>query len=325
MKTLYPKIKPNREWMIDVDNEHRLYAEESGSIDGIPLVFLHGGPGVGCMPDHRRFCNPEKYRIILIDQRGCGRSEPHASLENNTTQALINDLEALRETLSIERWVLMGGSWGATLALAYAQSHPEKVMGMILRGVFLARQKDLDWFYGGGTSHVFPDHWQEFMQAISKKSEDISFDFFHQKLNGEDELARMAVAKAWANWNIKTATLEPNFQASSDDYARNTILSSAMISAHYGINKFFLEENQLIENASKLNGIPGIIIHGRYDMVAPVENAWILNQHWNTSELNIIRDAGHLSSEPGITDALIRATKKMHQELTHDCTDSTSN
>jgi proline iminopeptidase len=329
MKTLYPKIKPNREWMSQTEDGHQLYVEESGSVDGIPVIFLHGGPGVGCTANHRRFFDPQKYRIILMDQRGAGRSEPHASVENNHTQALINDLESLRKELEIKQWMIMGGSWGSTLALAYAQQHPESVMGMILRSIFLGRQQDIDWFYGGGTRQVFPEHWQDFMIALSKTNASVddpnqSFETFHKILSGENELARMAIAKAWADWNLKISTLEPHSLSQIDPQAKQAILSAAMISAHYCVNKFFLEENQLINNIDKLQNIPCIIIHGRYDMVSPVENAWTLHQAWPTSELNIIRDAGHLSSEPGITDALIRATKKMHRELSHDCTDPTS-
>lgn len=325
MQQLYPEIKTNSKFHLDVGDGQRLYVEESGSEDGIPIVYLHGGPGAGSDPVYRRYCDPEKYRIILFDQRGCGRSEPHASLENNTTQALVADMEVIREHLGIKRWVIMGGSWGTTLALAYAETYPDKVLGLILRGVFLGRKEDIDWLYRDGTRKVFPDYWQEFIHPIPKNERQDIVQAFYQRLTGKDELARMGAAKAWSCWEGRTATLEPNASLVDHLAAPHIALSMARISAHYFVNRCFLEENQLLENAHQLNGIPGIIVHGRYDMICALENAWSLQKVWNTCELHVIRDAGHSASEAGIIDGLVRASKEMHQELTHDCTDPAGN
>lgn len=325
MLKLYPEIKPNKDQLVDVGDGHKIFVEESGSASGIPLVFLHGGPGAGCDPVHRRYCDPSKYRIILLDQRGCGRSEPHASLENNTIQKLVADLEVIRDTLGIKKWVLMGGSWGTTVALLYAQTFPDQVLGMILRGVFLGRRQDIDWLYKVGTSRIFPDYWQDFIQHISKSEQKDVIAAYYKRLKGNDELARMSAAKAWACWEAKTATLEPNQNVVEYLTSPHIALSLALISAHYFTNLCFLEEGQLLQNAHKLNGIPGIIVHGRYDMLCPLENAWALQNQWADCELNVIRDAGHSANEAGIIDALVRATKQIHQELSHDCTDPAGN
>lgn len=325
MQQLYPEIKPNQKFHLEVSDGQRLYVEECGSPDGIPIVYLHGGPGAGSDPVYRRYYDPEKYRIVLFDQRGCGRSEPHASIENNNTQSLIADMEAIREHLAIERWVVMGGSWGATLAVAYAETHPDKVLGMILRGVFLGRKQDIDWLYADGTRKVFPDYWQEFIHPIPQRERDNIVEAFYSRLTGQDELARMAAAKAWACWEGRTATLEPNASLVDHFAAPHIALSMARISAHYFVNHCFLEDNQLLDNAHKLDGIPGIIVHGRYDMICALENAWSLQRVWKGCELHVIRDAGHSASEAGIIDGLVRATKEMHQELTHDCTDPAGN
>jgi proline iminopeptidase len=325
MQQLYPEIKPNQQYTIDVGDGHQLYVEESGTDSGIPIVYLHGGPGAGCSSTNRRFYDPEKYRIILYDQRGSGRSEPHAVIEDNTTQHLISDLEVIREHLNIEQWVVMGGSWGTTLALAYAQAYPKKVLGLILRGVFLGRQQDIDWLYRDGTNRIFPDHWREFIHPIPHQERKDLLQAFHSRLTGSDEIARMSAAKAWASWEGKTATLEPNPNVVEHLMAPHLALSMARISVHYFVNRCFLKENQLLKNIAKIADIPGIIVHGRYDMICPVENAWTLQNEWPASELHIIRDAGHSASEAGIIDGLIRACKEMHQELTHDCIDPAGN
>ena len=324
MLPLYPEIKSNQSYQLDTEDGHQIYYEESGTLEGIPVVFLHGGPGAGCDKVHRRYCDPEKYRIILVDQRGCGRSTPHASLENNTTQHLIDDLEAIRHALDIEKWVVMGGSWGGTLALAYAESHPQQVLGMILRGVFLGREEDIRWLYNDGTRRVFPDYWQEFIHPIPRNEQNDIVSAFYKRLTGQNELAKMGAAKAWANWEAKVATLEPN--SSLVDHLANPHLAIGMarISAHYFVNHCFLEENQLLKNAHQLKGIPGTIIHGRYDMLCPLENAWSLQAVWPDAEIHVIRDAGHSATEAGIIDGLVRATKAMYQELNHDCSDPTS-
>lgn len=324
MQPLFPEIKPNQTFTLETDDGHQIYYEESGSIDGIPLVVLHGGPGGGCSPAYRRYCDPEKYRIILVDQRGSGRSTPHAELKNNTTNHLIQDLEEIRQQLGIDKWVLLGGSWGVTLALAYAQSHPERVSGLILRGVFLGRQQDIDWLYRDGTRRVFPDYWNDFIHPIAKQDRGDIVSAFYKMLTGENELAKMAAAKAWSTWEARVATLEPNNNLVDSFQNPHLAVSMAKISAHYFANKCFLEENQLIDNAEKLNGIPGIIVHGRYDMLCPLENAWSLQAVWKDAEVRIIRDAGHSATEAGIIDGLVRATKSMYQELKNDCLDPAS-
>lgn len=325
MQPLFPEIKANQTYTLSTDDGHHIYYEESGSLDGLPVVYLHGGPGGGCSSRDRRYFDPEKYRIILLDQRGCGRSKPYASIENNTTQNLIEDLEAIRKQLGIERWVVMGGSWGTTLALAYAESHPKQVLGLILRGAFLGRQQDIDWLYKDGTNRVFPDYWQEFVSAIPEKERDDIVEAFHKRLTGQNELAKMGAAKAWGYWEAKVATLEPNKDLVDQLSNPHIAVGMAMISAHYFVNRCFLQENQLLQNAHQLKGIPGIIVHGRYDMLCPVENALSLTEHWQDAELHTIRDAGHSASESGIVDGLVRATKEMYQEINHDCSDSTSN
>jgi len=325
MQPLYPEIKPNQTYTLETDDGHQVYYEESGTLEGIPLVFLHGGPGAGCSPEHRRYCDPEKYRMILVDQRGCGRSTPHAELENNTTELLIKDLEAIRHQLKIDKWVVMGGSWGVTLALAYAENHPQQVLGMILRGVFLGRREDIDWLYKDGTRRIFPDYWKEFVHPIPKNEQDDIVSAFHKRLTGQNELAKMGAAKAWSFWEAKVATLEPNHSLVDHFANPHLAMGMARISTHYFLNNCFLEENQLLQNAHQLKGIPGIIVHGRYDMLCPVENAWSLQSVWQDAEIRIIRDAGHSATEAGIIDGLVRACKSMYQELKHDCSDPTSN
>ncbi len=324
MQPLFPEIKANQTYTLETDDGQQIYYEESGSVDGIPLVVLHGGPGSGSSPTYRRYCDPEKYRIILLDQRGSGRSAPHATLENNTTQHLIEDLENIRQALGIKKWVVLGGSWGTTLGLAYAQAHSDKILGLILRGVFLGRQQDIDWLYKDGTRRIFPDYWKEFIHPIPAANRDDIVAAYHQQLTGENELAKMAAAKAWSTWEAKVATLEPNNDLVDALQKPHLAVSLAQISAHYFYNRCFLKENQLLDNADKLAGIPGIIVHGRYDMLCPLENAWTLQAVWPEAEVRIIRDAGHSATESGIIDGLVRATKSMYQELKHDCLDPAS-
>ncbi|OUS06725.1 prolyl aminopeptidase [Gammaproteobacteria bacterium 42_54_T18] len=308
MMILYPDIKPYREQRFDTGSHHVLHVEESGNKDGIPVLFLHGGPGSACEPFHRRFFDPDKYRIVLFDQRGCGRSTPHANIESNTTQDLIEDIERIREELEVERWVLFGGSWGTTLGLLYAQQYPDNVSAMILRGVFLARQQDLDWIYKDGANRIFPDAWHEFTKNIAPDEQDDLLQAYKKLLSGNNELARMAAAKSWSAWEGHCATLRPNITVMDHFAEPHTALSMARMEVHYFSNKAFIEENQILDNMQGITEIPGIIVHGRYDMVCPLENATSLHHHWSASELQIIRDAGHASSEAGIVDALVRAT-----------------
>ncbi|HSG02842.1 MAG TPA: prolyl aminopeptidase [Marinobacterium sp.] len=308
MRTLYPELKVNKSEMLDVGEGHRLYIEESGNPSGIPALFIHGGPGGGTSPDHRRFFNPEQYRIILFDQRGCGHSTPHGSLENNTTQALIGDIEKIRVHLGVKRWFLFGGSWGSTLALAYAQSHAERVIGMVLRGIFLCRKPDIDWFYQDGASHVFPDYWQDYLAPIVETKRDAILPAYYDLLTSDNEIARMAAAKAWSIWEGRCSTLHPNPGLVDHFGEPHVALAMARIEAHYFINNAFLADNELLERADRLKQIPTWIVHGRYDMVCPIEQAYLLHQYMPHAELDIIRDAGHSAFEPGITDRLIQIT-----------------
>lgn len=311
MQQLYPSIKSNLETYLVVDDTHKLYIEESGSPEGIPVLFIHGGPGAGCSPEDRRFFNPEKYRIILFDQRGSGRSRPHAELSHNTTQDLIDDIEKIREHFAIDQWVLFGGSWGSTLALLYGEAHPERVKAMILRGIFLCRARDLRWFYQEGASHIFPDYWEKFIQPISLDKRDDYIAAYYALLTSNNELAKMNAAKRWSLWEGNCATLRPNRDVLDNFSNLHLALSLARIEAHYFVNDAFIEENQIINNIEKLAGIPATIIHGRYDMVCPLDNAWTLQKHWPDAQLHIVRDAGHASREPSIMDALVKATDDM--------------
>jgi proline iminopeptidase len=315
MLQLYPEIKPYKKHRLAVQSPHELYLEESGDPDGIPVLFLHGGPGAGCDRRNRCFFDPERYRIILFDQRGAGRSKPHAELQHNNTAGLLEDIEAIREFLGIDRWLLFGGSWGSTLALLYAQQHPQRVLALILRGVFLGRRRDLDWFYQEGASQLFPDYWEDYVRPVPEAQRQDYVGAYYQLLTGDNELARMGAAKAWCSWEAHCATLRPNLEVVQHLADPHTALAMARIEAHYGINRFFIEENQILDNADRLQGIPGTIVHGRYDTVCLLENAFSLHRSWHDSELNIVRDAGHAASEPGITDALIRATRRMAERF----------
>lgn len=313
MKTLLPPIKPFAEHMIKVSDGHEIYVEESGDPKGIPILFVHGGPGAGCTPDDRRYFDPEHYRIILFDQRGCGRSTPYGGLEHNTTAKLIQDMEAIRTQLKIKKWMLFGGSWGSTLSLLYAQQYPHLVKGMILRGVFLGRKKDLTWFYQDGANQLFPDYWQEFLLPIPEEERHNMIAAYYQRLSGQDELARMNAAKHWAQWEGQCATLNPCKSVMERFTNTHTAVSLSLIETHYFMNHCFIENDQILKEAYRLEGIPGIIVHGRYDVICPLENAYILHQAWSGSELHIIRDAGHSAAEQTITDALVNAVDMMRQ------------
>ncbi len=315
MLTLYPSLKPYKTHKIAVGAPHQIYVEESGNPDGVAVLFVHGGPGAGCESYHRRFFDPELYRIILFDQRGCGRSTPHACLEDNNTQALVADMELIRCALGVERWVVFGGSWGATLGLVYAQTHPECVSGLILRGVFLCRPQDIHWFYQEGASRLFPDYWQKYLSLIPDEERSNLLQAYYSRLTGEDEVMRMAAAKAWSVWEGRCSTLLPR-QSVMDHFSDpRTALSLARIESHYFVNNSFLEVEQIERNAYRLRDIPGIIVHGRYDVVCPLDQAWALHQAWPSSVLEILPDAGHSASERSTTDALIRATNAMVRRL----------
>lgn len=310
MRTLYPEIIPYAEHRLDVDTIHQIYVEESGNPQGIPVIFIHGGPGGATSPTHRCFFNPNYYRIVLFDQRGCGHSTPHACLENNTTTDLISDMEAIRLHLGIEQWLLFGGSWGSTLALAYAQAHPDRVSGMILRGIFLCRQQDIHWFYQQGASAIFPDYWADFLQPIPVTEQHDLLSAYYHRLTADNEIARMAAAKAWSIWEGRCSTLHPNTDIASHFGEPHVALAMARIEAHYFINNCFMHPGQLLDQAITLRDIPITLVHGRYDVVCPIEQAFSLQQRLPHAEFNIIRDAGHSAFEPGITDNLIRATDR---------------
>lgn len=312
MLTLYPAIKPYAEHNLKVDDTHSIFIEECGEPSGIPILFLHGGPGAGCNADQRRFFDPTRYRIILFDQRGCGRSTPHISLVNNTTTDLVKDIEKIRNYLKISRWMLFGGSWGATLALLYAQQHPNNVAAMILRGVFLGRKSELDWLYKeGGVSKFFPEHWEKFLAHVPADRRGNMIKAYHELLNGSDELMRMAVAKSWGLWEAECSTLEVNPDNEKLFTNPHFALGIAAIETHYFINNLFIEENEILNNMKKIAHIPGVIIHGRYDMVCPLDNSYALSQVWPEAKLEIIRHAGHAASEPAIACALVHATNEL--------------
>lgn len=310
MRVLYPPIKPSEKHTIKVSEPHELYVEESGSATGIPVLFVHGGPGVGASELCRRFFDPEYYRIIIFDQRGCGRSTPHLCLTNNTTQDLVDDMEVIRKYLKIDKWILFGGSWGSTLSLVYAQQHTDNVMGLILRGIFLCRDKDFNWFYQDGAKYIFPDKWEHFVEPIPEGERDNIIQAYHQRLNGKDEVMRMNAAKHWALWEAQCATLHPSHELESNFTHPHMAMAIACIESHYFINQCFLAPNQILDNAHKLHDIPTIIVHGRYDMVCPLENAYALKEKMPNAELDIIRDGGHSAFEPGVQDALIHATQR---------------
>ncbi|HLQ26737.1 MAG TPA: prolyl aminopeptidase [Acidiferrobacterales bacterium] len=311
MYSLFPEIRPNAQYRIAVEPPHELYAEECGDPQGLPVLFVHGGPGAGCEDYHRRFFDPNSYRIVLFDQRGSGRSTPHACLEKNTTQALVADMEIIREHLHIERWVLFGGSWGSTLSLVYAETHPERVLGLILRGIFLCRPHEIGWFYQAGANKIFPDYWQDFIAPIPENERHDLLHAHYRRLTGSDEIARMASAKAWSLWEGRTSNLQQKKSVTDFFGSAHIALSLARIEAHYFVHNSFLAPHQILQEARRLQNIPGIIVHGRYDIVCPLENAWDLHQAWPVARFHIIPDAGHSASEPGITQALVKATIEM--------------
>jgi len=312
MQQPYPSIEPYATYELSVDAPHVLYVEELGNPKGLPVVFLHGGPGAGCNPDQRRFFDPSRYRIILFDQRGSGRSRPHAELEKNTTQALVSDMETIRRHLKVDRWVVFGGSWGSTLGLIYAEMHPDRVISLVMRGIFLCRQKDFDWFYEpGGASWLFPDAYEPFIGLLSPDERKQVIESYYRRLTSPDEKTRIEAAIQWSGWEGRTATLLPDPSVVSYFTEPHLAVSLARIEAHYFINNIFLEPNYILNNVHKLDNIPGYIVHGRYDMCCPVENAYLLHKAWPKAKFEIIPDAGHSAKEPGILDALIRATREI--------------
>lgn len=315
MRTLYPETHPYVSHSLAVEPPHVLHIEECGNPNGVPVLFVHGGPGSGCEDYHRRFFDPDVYRIILFDQRGCGRSTPHAELSGNTTDALVEDMEAIREHLGIDRWLLFGGSWGSTLGLVYAETHPERVLGMVLRGIFLCRPDEIQWFYQRGANRLLPDHWQDFAAVIPEAERDDMVAAYYRRLTGDNEVERMAAAEAWSLWEGRAATLRPS-EAVEGHYGNPYVaLALARIECHYFQHDTFLEPDQILRDAGRLKGIPGVLVHGRYDLICPLENAWQLHRAWPDSELEVIQEAGHSASEPGMIDALVRATDRFGEVL----------
>lgn len=307
---LYPEIKPNYEFKLRVSDLHTLWVEECGNPEGATVVFLHGGPGAGCEAYHRRFFDPRHYRIILFDQRGCGRSTPHAELRGNTTPNLVADIERIRMHLHIDTWLVFGGSWGSTLALAYAQEHPQRVTGLILRGIFLCRRRDIQWFYQEGASRVYPELWEKYERVIPQDERQDMVGAFYRRLTSRDPKVRGEAARAWSVWEGSTSNLVTQ-PAVLDHFAEEkTALSLARIECHYFMQDSFLRDNQLLEDAHKLKDIPGVIVHGRYDMVCPIEQAWALHRAWPEARLEVASRSGHSAAEPEIIDALVRATRE---------------
>src|SRR6476659_6002264 len=311
-RTLYPEIEPYRSGRLDVGDGHSLYWELSGNPEGVPAVFLHGGPGAGCSPDHRRLFDPARYNVLLFDQRGCGRSTPHASLEANTTWHLVDDIEKLRtQVAKLDKWQVFGGSWGSTLALAYAEAHPERVTELVLRGIFLFDQYEIDWMYKeGGASQVYPDKFDDFLAAIPEAEHDDLVEAYAKRLTSDDKDVQLAAAQAWSKWEGDIVTLLPSESTIEHFTSPEVAVAVARIENHYMKNNGWFEEGQLLRNADKLRGIPGVIVQGRHDTCTPPVAAWKLKQAWPEVELNIIPDAGHLFSEPGVLDGLIRATDR---------------
>lgn len=308
---IHPHIEPHASGLLEVSATHRIYWEECGNPAGIPVVFLHGGPGAGASPAHRRFFDPSAFRIVILDQRGAGRSLPHGDLTDNTTQHLIADIETLRRARGIGRWIVFGGSWGSTLALAYAETHPERVTELILRGIFTLRKSEIRWFYQQGADALFPDAWDGFIAPIPEDERHDLLSAYHRRLTGPDPEVQIACARAWSQWEGATLSLLPDEKRVADFGEERFALAFARIECHYFVHGgFFEQDGQLLAGAHRLKPIPGVIIQGRYDVVTPAVTAWDLHKAWPEAEFRIIDDAGHAAIEPGITDALVRATDR---------------
>ena len=312
---LFPDIEINFEGDLQVSDLHTIHWEESGNVRGHPIIVLHGGPGGGSQPIYRRYFDPEKYRIIQFDQRGCGKSKPHAELEDNNTMASVSDIESLRIHLGIERWIVFGGSWGSTLALAYAQKHPDKVTELVLRGIFMLRQKELQWFYQYGASEIYPEAWQGFINEIPEDKRNDLIEAYRQIFNGEDKEKKLSAAKAWSKWEASTSFINHNPEAIKDSVNSEFALAFALIENHYFVNKGFLEhENQLLDNIEIIRDIPGVIVQGRYDVVCPPTTAYELHSQWPEADLKIAPFSGHSAFEKEITHLLIEATNKFSKK-----------
>lgn len=306
--SFYPPIEPYNRVRLKVSDLHELYVEESGSKNGLPVLYLHGGPGAGSNPDCRRYFSSDKFRIVMFDQRGCGKSTPHACLEENTTGDLIDDIEKIRVHLGIERWLVVGGSWGSTLAIAYAQEHPNRVEELILRGLFLCRREEIQWMYQKGASYVYPDAWEKYIAPIEPEKRHDMVSAYYEALTADDPDAVLQAARAWSAWELALMNLRPNdddVAAMEDDFAK----AMARIECHYFFNEIFVHSDQkLLEGIERIRHIPATLVQGRHDMVCPTHTAWQIGQRWPEAKFHIIPDACHAYNEPGIIDAIVRAT-----------------
>ena len=311
MRDLYPPIEPYNTGKLKVSQLHTIYYEESGNPQGKPVVFLHGGPGGGIVPMYRQYFDPQQWRIVIFAQRGCGQSTPYAELRENTTWDLVNDIEQLRQHLNIEKWVVFGGSWGSTLALAYSQTHPDSCKGLILRGIFMLRSSEISWFYQEGASYIYPDAWEEYLRPIPLEERGDLLSAFYKRLTSDDKQVRLAAAKAWSVWEASTSKLIPSVASKQRFGMAEFAEAFARIECHYFVNKgFFERENLLLENVDRIRHLPAVIVQGRYDVVCPMKSAWELHKAWQEAEFIVIPDAGHSVSEPGIKDALIKASDR---------------
>ncbi|HEY9690657.1 MAG TPA: prolyl aminopeptidase [Oculatellaceae cyanobacterium] len=310
MRELYPPIEPYKEGNLQVSDLHTIAFEESGNPEGKPIVVLHGGPGGGCPPFYRQYFDPSKWRIVMFDQRGCGKSTPHAELRENTTWDLVDDIEKLRSHLKIDQWVVFGGSWGSTLSLAYSQTYPERCTGLILRGIFMLRPKELHWFYQEGASYIFPDAWEEYVKPIPLAERDDFLTAYYKRLTSLDLTVRLEAARAWSIWEASTSRLLPDANLMQKFGESDFADAFARIECHYFVNQGFFEPEQLLLNVSRIRHIPAVIVQGRYDVVCPMISAWELHRAWSEAEFIVIPDAGHSMMEVGIRTALIAATDK---------------
>ncbi|WP_448596565.1 prolyl aminopeptidase [Thermoleptolyngbya sp.] len=311
MRELYPPIDPYNSGTLQVSDLHTIYYEEAGNPQGKPVVFLHGGPGGGITPSYRQFFDPAKWRVVLFDQRGCGRSTPHAELRENTTWDLVSDIERIRTHLGIDRWVVFGGSWGSTLSLAYSQTHPDRCKGLILRGIFMLRRKELLWFYQEGCSYIYPDAWEDYLKPIPPEERHDLISAYYKRLTSDDPAVRLAAARAWSVWEASTSKLLPDTNLKERFAEAEFADAFARIECHYFVNKgFFEQDDQLLQNIDRIRHIPGVIVQGRYDVVCPAVSAWELHRAWPEAELILVPDAGHSMNEPGIRTALLEASDR---------------
>ena len=315
MKELYPPIEPYATHLLDVGGGHRVYVEECGNPAGLPVVFLHGGPGGGCKIYQRSFFDPEKYRAVLFDQRGCGRSKPAGRLEANTTRHLLADMELIRERLGLERWLLFGGSWGSALALLYAQRYPHRASGIVSRGTFLARQADLDWYLKDGANRIYPERWADLLEAVHGAAGADLVEVFHAILHGGDELAQRRAARAWSLWGGQVALGGEFSPADSEGHVPAHVLQQARLELHYGYNRYFIEENQILRDCRLIPKMPVILLHGRRDLVCPLESAFTLRAALPFAELRVLPEAGHVASHPLMSAALVEAADELAARL----------